>query len=335
MIKIGLIGAGMMGSMHAACYEALTGSANFKVTAVADANLEQAEKLAAKFGAEAFPSGAELIEEGDINTVDICLPTYLHKDAALAAMLKGYHVFIEKPVCMNKAEAQELLAMQLKMGPQVMIGQCIRFWPEYMELKAYIDDNRYGKLISGVFTRISPRPDWAWNNWLGDASKGGLAALDLHIHDVDYVRYILGLPQYIKSEISQSQNHIFSLYKYEGAIISIEGSWDYPTNFPFEMAFRVKFEQATVTYSSRQSPTMQVYEENGLIKEPNLADELSESEGASLTIGNITSLGGYYNELNYFLQSLQNGLPIANATLEDGCASLELTLEAMGASQTR
>lgn len=75
-----------MGKMHAACYEALAGKANFRVTAVADDDAEQAAKLAERFGAEVYDSGARLIREADVNTIDICLPTFLHTEHALLAM---------------------------------------------------------------------------------------------------------------------------------------------------------------------------------------------------------------------------------------------------------
>src|SRR5262245_1818504 len=109
MIKIGLIGAGFMGGTHAACYEALLGIGCFNVTAVADLDSARAEKLAHKFGAKVYLSGKDLIEKADVNTVDICLPTFLHTEHALSAMEKGFNVFIEKPVCLHEEEAVKLL----------------------------------------------------------------------------------------------------------------------------------------------------------------------------------------------------------------------------------
>jgi len=100
--------------MHAACYEALQESGIFRVTAVADVQSDRAGKLAGKFGAKMYSSGKELIEKGDVNTVDICLPTYLHTEHALLAMKKGYDAFIEKPVCLHEDEAVKLLEMKKK-----------------------------------------------------------------------------------------------------------------------------------------------------------------------------------------------------------------------------
>lgn len=326
MIKIGLVGAGFMGSMHASCYEALAGRGDFRVTAVSDDDPDKAAKLAAKFGAAVYPSADALIREGDVNTIDICLPTYLHFPTAVSAMEKGYNVFVEKPVCLNEREAEQLLALQRKTNTQVMVGQCIRFWPEYVELKRLADEQVYGRLLMGVFKRISPRPGWAWNGWLHDPAKSGSAALDLHVHDVDFVRSLLGDPDRLVAETVEREGangHIFSLYRYGDAVISLEGGWDYPETFPFEMSYRVSFEKATVVFSSAASPSLRIYENGGDIVEPKL-DEMAISAGDGG--GNISSLGGYYNELHYFVDCLSSGRSIANSTLQDGCDSLRLTL---------
>ncbi|MBB6670485.1 Gfo/Idh/MocA family protein [Cohnella nanjingensis] len=333
MVKIGLIGAGFMGGMHAACYEALLRTLDFKVTAVADDNPQKAETVAAKFGAQAFASAAELIARGDVTAVDICLPTYLHAETAIAAMNRGLDVFIEKPVCLNEQEAERLLAAQRQSGVKAMVGHVIRYWPEYVELKALADSGIYGKVVSAVFNRISPKPDWAWQGWLDDPDKSGSAALDLHIHDVDFVRYLLGDPDRISSmTVSDggAKNHIFSLYEYPDAVVSLEGGWDYPAALPFEMSYRVKFERATVLFSSAKQPTLAIYEENGGVVEKNLELDVGTAAGG----GNISSLGAYYSELRYFVERLVRDEPIAISTLQDGCDSLKLTLREIANAQS-
>jgi predicted dehydrogenase len=325
MIKIGLIGAGFMGGMHGACYEALLGKEDFMVTAVADRDVEKAGKIAKKFGAKVFASGEELLEDADVNTVDICLPTYLHTSHALKTMGKGYNVLIEKPVCLHEGEAWQLLEMKKKTGVKVMVGQCIRFWDEYVYLKELIDQKTYGQLISAVFKRISPKPGWSWEGWILDSSKSGSAVLDLHIHDVDYVRYIMGMPDTIKSEITcidGDNEHAFALYGYKDAVVSIEGGWNYPSGFPFEMEYRVNFEKGTAVFNSNRNPSLWIYEDSGKVIQPEIEKSFeSESEGLG---GNISSLGGYYNEIKYFLECLSKNCEIEIASLEDGIESFRL-----------
>ena len=99
MIKVGLIGCGFMGGMHAACYAALEDK-GVKVTAVSDARPEFLEKMVQQTGAEGYASSEDLIKQADVDVVDICLPTYLHAATACAAMEAGRDVFCEKPICL-------------------------------------------------------------------------------------------------------------------------------------------------------------------------------------------------------------------------------------------
>ena len=189
MIKVGLIGCGFMGAMHANCYNNIDG---VKLVAVADIRREKAEELAC--GAEIYADGKDLIERADVDVIDICLPTFLHAEYAVKAMDKVKYLFVEKPVALTNAQAKEMIEKAIKTGCQVQVGQVIRFWDEYVELKKIIESGVYGKVVNANFRRISPRPTWGWKNWLLDASLSGGAGQDLHIHDVDYVLSLFGVP---------------------------------------------------------------------------------------------------------------------------------------------
>ena len=184
MLKVGLIGCGFMGSMHANCYNNIPGA---KVVAVADLRREKAEELAKISGAEIYETGKELIDQADVDIIDICLPTYLHAQHALWAMDKVKYVFVEKPVTLTAEEGKALIEKSAATGAQIQVGQVIRFWDEYVELKKIAESGKYGKIINANFRRISPIPTWGWEGWLLDQTKSGGAGQDLHIHDVDYL----------------------------------------------------------------------------------------------------------------------------------------------------
>ena len=90
---------------------------------------------------------------------------------------------------------EKLKATQKETGSYVQVGQVIRFWDEYVALRDIMKSGKYGKVVNANFRRISPRPDWGWEDWLLDASRSGGAAQDLHIHDVDYVLSLFGAPK--------------------------------------------------------------------------------------------------------------------------------------------
>ena len=192
MLKVGLIGCGFMGAMHANCYKNIEG---VELVALADIRREKAEELAVGTKAVLYGDGMELIEQADVDVIDICLPTFLHAKYALAAMDKVQYPFVEKPVTLPIEESEALLEKSEKTGCKVQIGQVIRFWDEYVALKEMVDHETYGRVVNANFRRISPRPDWGWNDWLLDASLSGGAAQDLHIHDIDYTLSLFGEPK--------------------------------------------------------------------------------------------------------------------------------------------
>ncbi len=330
MIKVGLIGCGFMGGMHSACYNVIEG---VEVTAVADVRKEKAEEVAKLHGAEIFATGDELIANADVDVVDICLPTYLHTSHAVAAMKKGRNVFVEKPLCMNRDEAELLLKTEKETGVKVQVGQVIRLWDEYAWLKEKADSGEYGKIKSAVFRRLSNKPTWGWENWLHDASKSGSMALDLHIHDVDFMRYLMGEPDgFVSKEVRNEKGiieQIFTTYTYGDAAVHVEGCWDYPADFPFTAEFCVKFEKATVV---NNASGLAVYPVDGGVIKPELKKlKLDNNIG-----GNISDLGGYYNELKYFADKLNANEPLTVAPLCEGAKSVDLVLreiESVGGAQ--
>ena len=91
-------------------------------------------------------------------------------------------------------------------------------------------------------------------------------AIDLHIHDVDLIRFLMGGdPDAINSTVHTSPDetidHVWSCYKYGDATVSCEASWDYPASMPFDAGFRVRFEKATVL--SAPDRKVMVYPEDG------------------------------------------------------------------------
>ena len=327
MMKIGLVGAGFMGGMHMACYEALS-HMDVKITAVADVREEKAKAVAEKTGATIYETGLDLIKNADVDIIDICLPTHLHTQHAVAAMKKGRAVFLEKPVCGSKEDAELLLKMQQETNAKVMVGQCIRSWSEYKWLKEAIDNNTYGKVLSGVFTRLSCKPNWSWNNWLNTIEQGGTVALDMHVHDVDYIRYIMGEPDEVKAVAARDSEgviqQIFATYQYGSAAVVAEACWDYPDKFPFTMAYRVKMEKATAVFDSNSIPSLMIYPVDG---ESFAAPLEKEFEAENDIGGNLSSLGGYYNELEYFIRKLKNNEALEIAPLSEGVKSAMLSLK--------
>jgi len=322
MIRVGLIGVGFMGGMHAACYQALE-SLGVKVTAVADVIAERREKMQKQLGAAGYASGMELIEQADVDVVDICLPTDLHTAHAVAAMKKGRSVFCEKPVCTHEAEMRLLLDTKAETGANVMVGQVIRLWPEYAWLKGVVESGEYGRVQNAEFMRLSARPEWASENWLHNPLRSGGVAVDMHIHDVDFVRYLLGDPDEVKSGAYRDANgviqQIHSVFTYgKNVAVAVEAGWDYPASYPFTARYRVRLERAAVVLDA---DGLTVYPNEGEPFHPTLEPAFEAENDIG---GNVSSLGGYYNELKYFIEGLQGKNDLSVASLEEAIASVRL-----------
>src|SRR5688500_17538714 len=105
-IKVGLIGGGGIAGAHIRGYQEHAGK--IAITAVADAVEETAVARGKELRATPYVDYRKLLESGDIDAVDICLPHHLHRDAIVAAAEAGKHILCEKPLCLTADEAADV-----------------------------------------------------------------------------------------------------------------------------------------------------------------------------------------------------------------------------------
>ena len=204
-----------------------------------------------------------LLEMEQLDFVITALPTYLHEKIAILAMEKGIHVFSEKPMALSLEQADHMIHTARKNNVKLMIGQCLRYMPEYVALKELIDHKTYGKVIKADFFRYSATPEWSWQNWMKDERKSGGACLDLHVHDVDFIHWAFGLPKSVSSvgtHYKTRYESISTVYHYDGMLVTSNADWAMPAGYPFTKGFSVRFEKATVLMTSEG---MKLYSEDG------------------------------------------------------------------------
>lgn len=307
-----------MGRMHANVYGLLEG---VELVAVADQYAEKAALFAGEFGARPYGGLTEMLDSETLDIVDVCLPTHLHRAATVEAARAGKHVFCEKPMALTVEDADAMIEETKKAGVQLMIGHCIRFWPEYALLKQYVDDGTLGSLLSINLTRYGEFPSWSTDNWLADESLSGGGVLDMHIHDTDFILYLLGAPKSLSSwgtVDGRGPGHVFTTLQYSGCVAHLEGGWNLPTKTPFKMMFRAIFERGAAIMDGGP---LTVYRPGQEPEIPSFAK--MEAQGG----GNISDLGGYYHELAYFVDRLRSGRPLETVTPQTSRESLRLTLE--------
>ena len=192
MIGVGIIGAGGIARGHAKAYQA---DERMKLIAFADVDPEAAKSAAEAFSVEAC--GVEdLLEHRRIQAVSICTPPTSHADLAVAALERGKHVLIEKPVATTLADAQRIRAAVEKAGGlKALVGQSHRFWPANQAAKRILDRGLIGQVVTvrdEIFSssEIAPGGPLPWR-FRKDVAGGGVV-MDNGIHAIDRLRYWLG-----------------------------------------------------------------------------------------------------------------------------------------------
>ena len=313
-----MAGCGFMGRMHATVYKLLDRA---QLVAVVDERKQNGESFATEFGVKSYTSLEEALEREDANAVDICLPTDLHHEFTLQASDAGKHVFCEKPMALKVEDADEMILAAEAARVRLMIGHCIRFWPEYALLKKIKDDGHLGKMLSINLTRYGEFPSWSAGNWLSDEKRSGGAALDMHIHDTDFAMYLFGKPDQVESfgtDDGRGIGQIFTTMRFKDSIAHLEGGRNLPHGTPFKMSFRAIFEKGA---AFMDGGPMTVIEQGKEPETPKFA-RMSVAGG-----GNISDLGGYYVELDHFVDHVLDDKPFHISTPESSRDSLKLALE--------
>ncbi len=190
---------------------------------------------------------AALLADPQVEAVDICLPTGLHERIAIDALRAGKHVLVEKPMALDGAAADRMVAESEKCGRILMTAQVIRFWPEYVALSETMVTGRLGALRTAVFRRRCAAPSWGvWET---------SGAFDLLIHDVDFTIHLLGMPRAISatgySDDAAGVDILHAHFFYANGIEAlVTGGWHNRGSYPFSMEFTATFDRDTIEFST-------------------------------------------------------------------------------------
>ena len=191
-LRVGIAGTGFIGRVHARSARLAGG----RLVAVAASSQESAEQAAAALGAErACASAEELAASPDIDVVHICTPNHLHRPLAEAALAAGKHVVCEKPLALDAAEAETLVATAAEAAGQAGVPFVYRFYPTVREARERVARGDLGAitLLHGTYLQdwlLRPEDD----NWRVDESTGGAsrAFADIGSHWCDLAEFISG-----------------------------------------------------------------------------------------------------------------------------------------------
>ena len=229
---VGLIGSQFISSIHA---EAMLRCPSAILHAVASPTPGNAQKLARRFGIpHCFTDYHQMLALPEIDMVVIGVPNHLHCQVAMDCIAAGKHVVLEKPLCMNLAEADRLIAAGKKAERKLMYAEELCFAPKYVRLKQLLDS---GALGTATLLKQSEKHDGphAPHFWDVERSGGGVA-MDMGCHAIEFFRWLLGRPPIktvyaqmstlVHGDKTRGDDNALIVLEFEGGAIALaEGSW--------------------------------------------------------------------------------------------------------------
>ena len=320
-VNVAVVGLGFMGVTHIKAYLQLKAA---KIVAVCDSVRFPVNGVLPGVAGNITGSGAidlgrdvkvyraldELLADPAVDLVDLCVPTPMHPEQAIAALKAGKHVLCEKPLALNSARSRDIVRAAETARGFFMPAMCMRFWPGWCCLQEVVAKKTYGKVQAARFRRMSPMPGWSKATY-GPGNQTGGALFDLHVHDIDFVQFLFGRPASVFStgvtRGGGSVDHVVTQYNYPGGpAVYAEGSW--LLNGNFSMSYTMLCERATLDYdSARGAEALQIAEAG---KKPRLV----KPDGTD----------GYTGEIRYLLEAIQSGQAPKVVTARDGLSAVQI-----------
>lgn len=246
----------------------------------------------------------DMVNDPELDAIDICLPTHLHRSVAVAAMKAGKHVICEKPMSGSRADCQAMLDAATETGRTLMIAHVLRFWPEYIKLYEFVKGGENGGIQTATFIRKCGIPDWS--RWLTNEGESGGAILDLLIHDIDQILMLFGMPERVAAKSMGGPDTVSATFLYGSKIeVRLQGGW-FDAGVPFSMGFQVRADRALLELTPE-----------GLM--------LSDQSGQRKKIEAGTD-DPYAAELAYFVECCKNGKSPEHCPPAESAKAVEIAL---------
>ncbi len=239
-INLGVIGTGWPGQQHARVMPAIPGA---KLYACADLDETRRREFETTYGpAKTFSDYHQLLADSKLHAAIICLPNFLHFPASLAALEAGKHVFCEKPPTMNAAEMKVLQEEATKRGLVYYFGRQFRFTPGMRAAKELVRQGRLGTIYHAKATWVRSRGiPQGIGGWFTEKNRsGGGALIDIGVHALDSVWYLMGAPRpvsvsaqvyrnfahLVRDPVFDVEDAAYAFIRFDnGAVVQLETTW--------------------------------------------------------------------------------------------------------------
>lgn len=301
MIKVGIVGIGGMGTVHYNNYLHIDGCE--AVAAVCHSSLSKDN--ARRLDLTPYDDIESMVKSEEIDVIDICTPTYLHKQQVLESLNRGKHVIVEKPIALHRKDAVEMFELARRKNLLLFVAQVVQFSKETEVLREAVRSGKYGKPLDGYFERLSGCPQWTREGWIFNKEKSGVLPFDLHVHDLDMIISLFGKPKGFtctccgRQEAGYKEEYRIN-YAFEDFNIAAEAAW-YNSNYPFRASWRVYFERGLIENDGKNVVLYQPDEEPFYYY---LGEEVAVPTGINLPATDM-----FYRELSHFISCIEKGIP--------------------------
>lgn len=323
MLRVGLIGTGRAGKGHIAAYQKLKG---VQLPMVADASAESARQLAAQCHARAADSPEDILRSPDIDVVDICVPTFLHREYVTKAAEAGKHIICEKPIALTVEDGEAMVDACRQAGVQFFVAHPTRFRPGNRRIKALLDSGELGRPLvartwrGGRFFR-------GVDAWLDDVSKSGSIIVEAMLHDFDMLRWFFGKVDRVYCARQRAEEPYLleaafaTLHFHSGVVAMIEGCRIH--NPRFYNTVEIRCTGGVLTFDRRNQTPLQVTSASFDANSVSFSTEYESPNG----------FDQFEAELGHFISCIESGQPVI-VSPEDAVESLAIALAALRSSQT-
>lgn len=222
MKRIAVVGLGNMGKHHVRHWAEIPDA---HLVAVCDVSLDRANAFASQYSCTAYTDLEILLDSEELDGVSLTVPTFLHHEYGKRLLARGISVLIEKPIAQTLDEADDLIRLASLHNCTLMVGHIERFNPAVSALKAYVDEENLGAIVSLISRRANMFPS---------QMKDANVAIDLAVHDLDIVTYFLNqAPIQIQSHfgkalITSRPDHLDIFLTYPTASAFVQVNWITP-----------------------------------------------------------------------------------------------------------
>jgi predicted dehydrogenase len=313
-MRIGILGAGWTGSTHAEAYLKMT---DVEIAGIVGKQEAKVTQVANSLGILGLTDPWRILDDDTVDAVDICYPTFVHREYATSALQRGKHVLCETPLALTLEDADGMIAAARSNGKLLLVALVLRFVDAYTYVYNTIRAGDLGKPLVACTTRLtasrhrSQRP----------SAEFGEPVVELMIHDFDCLNWLLGKPIAVSGTglmgPTGQVDHAFIRLEYECMRGQVEGSVLMPTTYPFSTSLRVLCEEGAVETSFRVHAAGRL--ETILTRYPRVG---------SPEVPNIPDEDPYWTECRYFVDCVSGKADPSRISVEAARDGLQIALAA-------